>query len=600
MTTRSIATILWILLTLCGAAVLAQNPEDAERSFRIKPGGTVEVRNPRGRIDVRAAEDADESEVSLRIDAAGPLGAGAVRVDARDGKLRIETVTADGPESRVDLSLVVPARTKVRLTTGAGQISLGGSFAEAEAESDTGTIYADVPLADLKYKFLWTASRPRFLSDVELAETEEKAAGKFVIEGAIRDEEDASGSADPETAVEDPPAGDADGGETERKQPERVSLSFRTARGIILLNVPPREVPSDLSERPLTEAAKAVIRSGDVLLTEAIRRASPKYFGEYAATLPPRRSTPYLNTSTERAKGVAADVKKVTVQVVDINNRSVNDLELNDFELTERGEQREILSVEPTTAPFNLVLLLDVSGSVDNYVDFIRKAARSFVNTVGRQDRLSIVIFNEDVKELSDFTTDRELLSDSLDTFDAGGGTAYYDALAYVLTETLRPMKGDRTAIVVLSDGDDNRSFLPFGALLGSIQESGALIYPLYVPSGLIAAGADSDPAAAVDPLRSRFLSQSLTSKAREEGEELARISGGVYYPIERLGQIQTAYDDIVRQLRTAYTIKYRSGLAETGGDRASPRLKVRVRKSDTFVRLGPVVAVGGAKDPSD
>ncbi|MCV4639504.1 hypothetical protein OFB62_29845, partial [Escherichia coli] len=85
------------------------------------------------------------------------------------------------------------------------------------------------------------------------------------------------------------------------------------------------------------------------------------------------------------------------------------------------------------------------------------------------------------MKSLVSFTSDKRELSSSLDTFDAGGGTAYYDAIAFVLTETLRPLKGERTAIVILTDGDDNRSFLPFEALIGSIEESGALIYPLYV-----------------------------------------------------------------------------------------------------------------------
>ncbi|MER3632658.1 MAG: hypothetical protein C4325_11285, partial [Blastocatellia bacterium] len=80
----------------------------------------------------------------------------------------------------------------------------------------------------------------------------------------------------------------------------------------------------------------------------------------------------------------------------------------------------------------------------------------------------------------------------------------YYDAIGYTLAETLRPLKGERTAIVILTDGDDNRSFLPFESLLGSIEESGALIYPLYVPTGLIAAGEAA--IAGPDPLRERYL----------------------------------------------------------------------------------------------
>ncbi|HEY0658523.1 MAG TPA: VWA domain-containing protein, partial [Pyrinomonadaceae bacterium] len=369
------------------------------------------------------------------------------------------------------------------------------------------------------------------------------------------------------------------------------SLNFTTARGIILLNVPPNEVSPDLRERPLTEAAKAVIRSGDSLLMEAIRRASPKYFGDYAKTLPPSKREPTLLERKNSPNAPNANVKRVLARVTDINNRAVADLKKEDFEVSESGELRQILAVEPTTAPFNLVLLLDVSGSVDNYVDFIRKAARNFVNTVEQKDKIAIIIFNEDVEVISNFTTDKTKLSESLDTFDAGGATAFYDALAYSLADTLRPLKGERTAIVALTDGDDNRSFLPFDSLLGSIQESGALIYPLYVPSTLIASSANNNPNRAIDPLRTRYMG--LTSKADGEGERLAQVSGGVYYPITQLNQIQKAYDDIVVQLRTAYTITFRSNLPETSDKTtASPRLKVKVKRDSAFVKLGSVVSV--------
>jgi hypothetical protein len=160
-------------------------------------------------------------------------------------------------------------------------------------------------------------------------------------------------------------------------------------------------------------------------------------------------------------------------------------------------------------------------------------------------------------------------------------------------------LKGERTAVVVLSDGDDNRSFLPFDALVGSIQESGALIYPLYVPSDLMAASKTSRIDSDLDPLRTRYMA--LTSKAETEGARLAQISGGVYYPIRRLDELQKAYDDIVIQLRTAYTLTFRSesaaaASAETIETRASPRLKIKVRRENSFVSLGPVINLPVAK----
>src|SRR6185295_8006569 len=105
------------------------------------------------------------------------------------------------------------------------------------------------------------------------------------------------------------------------------------------------------------------------------------------------------------------------------------------------------------------------------------------------------------------------------------------------------------------------------------IQESGALIYPLYVPSGLIAAAA-ANPNADIDPMRRKYMS--LSERSVGQGERLAKISGGVYYPIDQVSQIQRAYDDIVLQLRTAYNVTFRSGSANVAGTGVSPRLKIK------------------------
>jgi hypothetical protein len=124
---------------------------------------------------------------------------------------------------------------------------------------------------------------------------------------------------------------------------------------------------------------------------------------------------------------------------------------------------------------------------------------------------------------------------------------------------------------------------------MGSIQESGALLYPLYVPSGLIAAAA-ANPDADIDPVRRKYMS--LSVKAEGEGERLARVSGGVYYPITDVAQIQRAYEDIVVQLRTAYNVTFKSEAQNTNGNGASPRLKVRSKRPNTFTTVNSVTAL--------
>lgn len=562
------------------------------RELKVAAGGTVEIVNHYGRVAARAQPGTDDKLVTGKLIASSPKGLSdtEIKVSISSGRVVI-TVEPSDKRKRVDLVLVLPERTNIRVETLAGAVEIGGNFASIEATTDTGTIVTDVPAEDLSYYFLWTESKPRYLADFDIVKVKEKTGGRFEIkgrrtgEGKTKKVKGKSEGTESELQVPDSESKDA---KAKGQKPKTVSLKFTTARGIILLNVPPNEVMSDLSERPLTVAAKAIIRSGDSLLMEAIRRASPKYFGDYARTLPPMKREPTFAPKSTQTDSPAAPVKTALVRVTDLNNRAIAGLDSKDFEVTEGGTPREIVSVGQSTAPFNLVLLLDVSGSVENYVNFIRKAARNFVNTVGKDDRVSIVIFNDDVKVISKFTTDKGKLSESLDTFDAGGGTAYYDALAYAVSDTLRPLKGDRTAIVILTDGDDNRSFLAFDSLLGSIQESGALIYPLYVPSGLIAEAA-ANPNADIDPVRKKYMS--LTLKAAGEGEKLARVSGGVYYQIERISDIQKAYEDIVVQLRSAYNITFRSDTNTVGGSGVSPRLKIRTKRENTFVTVNSVAA---------
>jgi len=574
--------------------------QETVKTFPIAKRGRIEVVNHYGRVEVIAAkanvDGADGASTNgsftLKASSTSPIEPSMVEVTPSATSTKIEVRPKDRRQ-RIDLVISIPEELSLKIETEAGEVLLSGPILAAEVRTDTGTIAADVPPENVRYLFRWTASRPRFVSDFELEKVRERSAGRFEIAGTHQEKSDAevtpaaqgNGSSDPRSSEL------TAGGVPSKAAPEQINLKFETARGIILLNVPPGEVSSDLRERPLTDAAKAIIRSGDSLLMEAIRRAAPRYYGDYLRTLPPLKVEPRLSENPRPARFAEASVKVATVRVSDLNNRAITGLKTEDFEVVEGGVKRELLSVRPLESSFNLVLLLDVSGSIENYVDFIRKAARSFVNTVDARDRIAIVTFGEDVEQIADFTTDKKKLSESLDTFDAGGATAFYDSLAFVLADTLRPLKGERTAIVVLTDGDDNRSFLAFDSMLSSIQESGALIYPLYVPSGLIEAShASALPGGRVeDSLRRRYLQGELTSKAKGEGARLAEVSGGVYYQIDQLSQIDKAYEDIVGQLRTAYEIEYRSELAGVDSG-ASPRVRIRSLRPNSYVHVRSVV----------
>lgn len=571
----------WLLILIAG--VVGVGAQNYRTEIALQSSVLIEIVNTSGKI--AASASGAESPAILTATSSIPVSSEEIFVEDVKGKKRI-VVRPSTASKRIDVSIILPVRSNTRLVTRDGEIAVSGNFGDVIAETETGTIATSLPTDDLRYHLQWTASRPRIVSDFDVENPRERSAGRFEIKGVYKAPELGTRRVvNNEVATENEGNGVSP---PENETPQPINVRFTTARGIILLNVPPNEVASDLRERPLTEAAKAIVRSGDSVLMNAIRRAAPKYFGEYERTLPPVDRMPELSVR-ERPNTSGPTTAMALVRVTDNNNRAISGLEAGDFELLDSGRPVDIISVRPVTSHVNLVLLLDVSGSVDNYINFIRKAARSFVETVDPRDRVSIVLFAEDVKVLSGFTTDKARLSESLDTFDAGGATAYYDALAYTLADTLRPLRGERTAIVVLTDGDDNRSFLSFDSLAGAIEESGALIYPLYVPTGLIAASESRTVAENIDPLRNRHLT--LSSKAAEEGPKLANMSGGVYYPITRLSQIQEAYEDIAVQLRTAYEIRFRStrGIGESS---ASPGIRVRLKRTGVFATIESIASV--------
>jgi Ca-activated chloride channel family protein len=583
------------------------NAQSYEREFSVGSKPSLIIKNRNGRVSVVTSDDQKDKVLLQATSPGAPIEPSDISISGGEVVVRERR-----PADRIDLVLHVPSRTRVKVESESGMVDVVGDLAFADVITNTGTIHADVPLDDVKFKFLWQASHPRFLSDVELPRVKEGRAGSFSISGTLgpnakkskdkkkknaekAESATADGTVTPNETATSPSAGAPDKDEKTKSDDDKsksdkdklVQLSLTTQRGVILLNVDPEMAPNDLRERPLTEAAKGIVRSGNVPLIDAIRKVSPRLFGDYAQTLPPPERGPSLVTLQppgQLATAVAPQLIKVNASVTDGNGRAIPNMRLSDFAVYEDGAERRVVDVAPATEPFNLILLLDVSGSVEERIDFIRKAARDFLRTASPQDRIAITSFRDDIQIISDFTTDRGVLSKKLDEIDAGGATALYDALAFSLVDTLKPLRGERTAIVIMSDGDDNKSFVPFPSILEATIESGALIYPLYVPSGLIPESSVPKPMVTVDPMRTKYLT--ITTRAAEEGQKLADVSGGVFYSIKRLEDLQKAYDDVVAQLRTAYTITYSSEAGAT-----HRRLRVRTKREGAYVRLSPAVS---------
>jgi hypothetical protein len=174
------------------------------------------------------------------------------------------------------------------------------------------------------------------------------------------------------------------------------------------------------------------------------------------------------------------DTNLVTVPVVvtDRGGQYISDLTKEDFSIAEDGVGQEIAFFAHVSAPFHVVLMLDTSASTEEKLRPIQQAAYSFVQQLQTADRVKIISFNEAVKDLNEFTSDRNVLKDSINHVRSGEGTKLYDAMTTAMN-ALRPIKG-RKAIVIFTDGVDWHSDeSTYAGTLRWLDEEGVIVYPI-------------------------------------------------------------------------------------------------------------------------
>lgn len=177
---------------------------------------------------------------------------------------------------------------------------------------------------------------------------------------------------------------------------------------------------------------------------------------------------------------IKTDTNLVTVPVIatSINGLYITDLNKNDFILSEDGVQHEIAFFGKIAAPFHVVLMLDTSASTQDKLRQIQAAAFAFVQQLQPADRVKIISFDDQVRDLNEFTSNRETLRTAINDTRPGQGTKVYDAIELALN-TVRRIQG-RKAIVIFTDGMDWHSdSASFDGTLRYLDEEGVIVYPI-------------------------------------------------------------------------------------------------------------------------
>ena len=254
---------------------------------------------------------------------------------------------------------------------------------------------------------------------------------------------------------------------------------------------------------------------------------------------------------------VDSDLVDLKVSVLRLNSLSpVAELQQSDFLILEDGEPQEISFFAGENAPFDLVLLLDLSGSTSKKLKLVRNSARRFVAAARPIDRIAIVTFTDAARVVLPLTLDRDALKKAIRKIeDPGGGTNFWDSLRFVLEHVLpRQNATRRSSVVVMTDGVDNAlpgifgegSQTTFAELLERVRASDVVLFPVYL---------DTEKEE-VKRHRSTAMAYAM---AREQLAQLADTGGTKVYPAKDLKDLDAVYDQVIKDLGTVYSLGYKS-----------------------------------------
>ena len=200
----------------------------------------------------------------------------------------------------------------------------------------------------------------------------------------------------------------------------------------------------------------------------------------------PQESTPEASpepspsAEPQDVETLKIDTNLVTVPVIatSIEGTYLPDLQQSEFNISEDGVKQEVSFFATVNAPFHVVLLLDTSASTREKLIVIRRAAIAFVEQLKSGDRVKVISFDDQVRDLNEFTNNKETLRGAINKTEAGQGTKLYDAFDLALS-SMRTIQG-RKAIVLFTDGVDWRSDMAsFESTLKWLDEEGVIVYPI-------------------------------------------------------------------------------------------------------------------------
>ena len=523
----------------------------------------VAIENAGGRTQVETW-NGDRVRVLAARPGGGAGGALASRLQfgqAAPATLKI-SVRPDAQDGPVELNVYVPRHVGLSVRGGVADVIIKGVTGPLSVETDTGGISLHLPA---------TASADLSLRAVAGAITSQLP---LVFFGPVN------------THVLDGRTGQ--GG---------APVILRSARGSINLlpDDPTRLGPATAGELALASLRRerAARRAGlgdSPSVTNGGAQVAPADPFDTSDAGPGGLVGPHDATTTDTGVATADEVEKVEVRTVNLNarvtdaaGRLIPDLSKEDFQVFENNVEQEVVHFEPITAPVNLVLLLDLSGSTKDRMKVMKKAAKKFIDSLRPNTRIAAAAFTRKFMLISDFTDDRKLLKDRIEHVkNLQSGTAFYDAM-WATLDLFKELKEKRKAIVVLTDGVDNSLSSdeyeprhPFDELLARVTQEDATIYPIYF-----------DTEYEVTVKRRGNDSHESYVTARRQLQQVADDTGGTLFKAERAEDLEGVYQRVASELHTLYSVAYNPRDKNYDGRWRNVSIKIKAERGAARTKRG-------------
>jgi VWFA-related protein len=246
----------------------------------------------------------------------------------------------------------------------------------------------------------------------------------------------------------------------------------------------------------------------------------------------------------------------VPISVTDATNRPVLGLNIGSFRVFDNNVEQQVESLVSEDAPVSIAVVFDTSGSMDRKMPKSRVALGRLLETANPEDEFCMIEFSDEARVARSWTSDPAEITRSLARTAPRGRTALLDAVALALQELKKSAK-PRKAIVILSDGGDNRSRLTEPELRSRARESDALIYAMGIFEGL-----------GVHLSLEEIAGPGLL-------EEITEASGGRLFPVSDVNRLPEIAARIGVELHNQYLLAYSPRAMQHDGRHHRVRVEV-------------------------